>query len=77
MDFLLRMFETGPRYHVHDDVCLHYRRHGTNMTRDTVQLRRDFSRALLLSIQRRRKANLPPFPAGLFDTKELAGNSAW
>lgn len=77
MDFLLRMFETGPRYQVHDDVCLLYRHHGTNMTRDTVQLRRDFSRALLLSIQRRRKAKLPPFPPGLFDSKEFAGNGAW
>lgn len=77
MDFLLRMFETGPRYQIHDDVCLHYRRHSTNMTHDTVQLRRDFSRALLLSIQRRRNAQLPPFPPGLFDSKELAGNWAW
>ncbi len=77
MDLLLRIFETAPQYHVHDDVSIYYRRHTTNLTRDTAQLRRDFSRALLLSVQRRRKGNLPPFPPGLFDSKELAGNSEW
>jgi len=77
MDFLLRMFESGPCYQVREDTCLFYRRHETNMTHDAAQLRRDFSRALLLSIQRRRKGNLPPFPAGLFDTRDVAGKSEW
>lgn len=77
MDFLLRMFEGGPRYKVIEEVCLHYRRHDSNMTRDTAQLRRDFSRALLCSIQRRRKANLPPYPHGLFSSGDLPGAVGW
>lgn len=77
MDLLLRIFETAPQYHVHDEISLYYRRHGTNLTGDSAQLRRDFSRALLLSVQRRRKGNLPPFPPGLFDSKDMAGASGW
>lgn len=77
MDFLLRFFERSPRYRVHDETCIYYRRHGSNVTRDRDQLRRDFSRALLLSIRRRRAGNLPHYPADLFDAKGLAEAHGW
>jgi glycosyltransferase involved in cell wall biosynthesis len=77
MDFLLRFFECAPRYVVQEETCLYYRRHGGNMTRDRDQLRRDFSRALLLSIRRRRSGNLPPYPTDLFDAKGFAEAHGW
>lgn len=77
MDFLLRMFERAPNYQVLDDICLHYRRHDSNMTHDGAQLRRDFSRALLMSIKRRRQTGLPGFPPGLFDSKDFAAGHIW
>lgn len=77
MDFLLRLFERQPRYLIHPEACLYYRRHGNNMTRDRDTLRRDFARALLYSIRRRRQANLPPFPADLFDAHSFAEAHEW
>jgi glycosyltransferase involved in cell wall biosynthesis len=77
MDYLLRIFESQPRYHILPDTCLYYRRHGSNMTHNTAQLRRDFARALMLSVQRRRMGNLPPFPKGLFDIQDMAGDERW
>src|SRR5688572_26884712 len=53
-DWILRMFERGPRYKLIDDVCLYYRRHDGNMTRNPAVVRRHFARALMKSMQRRR-----------------------
>lgn len=77
MDFLLRYFEGAPRYRVHDEISIYYRRHTGNVTRDRGQLRRDFSRALLLSIRRRKLGNLPPYPADIFDAKGFAEAHEW
>lgn len=77
MDFLLRFFERSPHYRVHEETCIYYRRHDGNVTRDRDQLRRDFSRALLLSIRRRRAGNLPSYPADLFDAKNFAEAHGW
>lgn len=77
MDFLLRLFERQPRYHIQTATCLYYRRHGANMTRDRETLRRDFARALLFSIRRRRQGNLPPFPADIFDAQNFAEAHEW
>lgn len=77
MDFLLRFFEKGPRYLIQPETCLYYRRHAGNMTRDRTQLRKDFSRALMLAMRRRRQHDLPPFPADIFDAASLAEANAW
>lgn len=77
MDFLLRLFERQPRYQIQNNTCLYYRRHGANMTRDRETLRRDFARALLFSIRRRRAGNLPPFPSDLFDAQNFAEAHEW
>ncbi|MGU3576670.1 glycosyltransferase family 2 protein [Brucellaceae bacterium C25G] len=77
MDFLLRFMERSPRYRVHEDTSIYYRRHGGNVTRDRAQLKRDFSRALLLSIKRRKLGNLPAYPADLFDAKGFAEAHGW
>lgn len=76
MDFLLRMFERAPCHAVTEDICLYYRRHATNITRQAEALRRDFSRALLQSIRRRRAGGGATPPPGLFDAKNLAKNLA-
>jgi len=77
MDFLLRMLELGPKYHIQDETCIFYRRHGGNMTRDTDQLRRDFSRALLFSVRRRKANNLPPFNTDIFDAQGFVKAHGW
>ena len=77
MDFLLRMFERGPQYLTLEDVCLHYRRHETNMTHDRAQLRHGIARALMLSIRRRRGRDLPPYPHGMFDPMDFPGTEGW
>ncbi len=77
MDFMLRMFELAPRHAVTEEVCLYYRRHATNMTRQAATLRRDFSRALLQSVRRRRANGGAPPPPGLFDAKNLAEGAEW
>lgn len=55
-DFLLRIFESGARFEQTATLCLYYRRHEHNMTRDTETARRSFAAAILKSL-RRRKAN--------------------
>jgi len=77
MDFMLRMFELAPRHEVTEEICLYYRRHATNITREAETLRRDFSRALLKSMQRRRQHGGAPPPPGLFDAKSFAEGIDW
>jgi GT2 family glycosyltransferase len=55
-DYLLRVFESGARFVQTETLCLYYRRHATNMTRDTATARRSFAAAILKSL-RRRKSN--------------------
>jgi glycosyltransferase involved in cell wall biosynthesis len=55
-DYLLRVFESGARFAQTETLCLYYRRHADNMTRDTETARRSFAAAVLKSL-RRRKAN--------------------
>jgi glycosyltransferase involved in cell wall biosynthesis len=55
-DFLLRVFESGARFEQTTTLCLYYRRHEHNMTRDTQTARRSFAAAILKSL-RRRQAN--------------------
>ena len=53
-DYLLRVFESGARFEQTDTLCLYYRRHEHNMTRDTATARRSFAAAIFKSMQRRK-----------------------
>ncbi|MDB5507213.1 MAG: glycosyl transferase [Devosia sp.] len=70
-DFLLRLFEAGPALEITDDIVMYYRRHDTNMTRDTALVRREFARALMKSAHRRRGGTTAPIPPGLFDASNF------
>lgn len=66
LDFLLRIFERRTRHVLAEHVSVLYRRHGANMTGDTLALRRGVMQAMLLSALRRRKdpsllQAIPPF----------------
>lgn len=77
MDFMLRLFELSPVYQIIDAPCIYYRRHGHNMTHDLTQVKRDFSRALMMSMKRRKGKNIAPYPAGLFDIQGLVEAYQW
>ena len=71
-DYLLRAFESSPRYTMPDTVALYYRRHPGNMTREADVPLREFMRAILKSMKRRKAdPSLRPIE-GIFDFKELA-----
>lgn len=66
-DWLLRAFETSQRYRLLDDVCVYYRRHEGNMTRNRGVARRHFARVMLNSIRRRRARGGFDLPPGIFE----------
>jgi len=71
-DYLLRAFESSPRYTMPDTVALYYRRHPGNMTREADVPLREFMRAIHKSMKRRKAdPSLRPIE-GIFDFKELA-----
>lgn len=77
MDFMLRILETAPPYMIIHEPCLYYRRHSSNMTHNSVELRRDFARALMMSIKRRKAGVVANYPPDLFDANELMKASQW
>jgi glycosyltransferase involved in cell wall biosynthesis len=54
-DYLLRVFEAGTRFRQTDTVCLYYRRHLGNMTKQLEESRRFFALAIHKSLMRRRR----------------------
>ena len=71
-DYLLRVFETGPRYALPDSVAIYYRRHPGNMTRQEDVQTREFMRVIHKSMKRRRAdPSLRPVE-GIFELKKLA-----
>ncbi|MER9422429.1 glycosyltransferase [Mesorhizobium sp. M0317] len=71
-DYLLRTFESGPKFTMPDTVALYYRRHPGNMTRQADVPFREFMRAIYKSMKRR-EADRSLHPVdGIFDFKELA-----
>jgi len=71
-DYLLRIFESGPRYLMPDTVALYYRRHPGNMTRQSDVQSREFLRAIYKSMKRR-KANPSLRPIeGIFELEKLS-----
>lgn len=67
-DYLLRAFETGAPWRQTDTLCIYYRRHPGNMTRDTAAAQRWLAAAVARSLRRRRadpsiRLNIPDFDA--------------
>lgn len=77
LDFFLRIFEQEPNYKVIDDICLYYRRHDRNMTRDAPTVRRGVARAILNSTRRRRIGKGGEFPKDIFDLEGLTAGAGW
>jgi glycosyltransferase involved in cell wall biosynthesis len=71
-DYLLRIFECGPRCLMPETVALYYRRHPGNMTRQTDVQSREFLRAIFKSMKRRRAdPSLRPIE-GIFELEKLS-----
>ncbi|WP_434724886.1 glycosyltransferase family 2 protein [Mesorhizobium sp. RIZ17] len=68
-DYLLRVFETGPRYELLDSVAIYYRRHAGNTTRENDGRLRDHLRAIHKSIRRRRADPSLREAPGIFEFK--------
>lgn len=77
VDFLLRLFEQKPNYLARDEIGVFYRRHTSNMTRDVKTSRREFARALLKSVKRRKKMANYTLPRDIFDAKQLEQLYEW
>jgi glycosyltransferase involved in cell wall biosynthesis len=71
VDFLLRAFELRPNYFLSDEVCVFYRQHDGNTTRDRAQIRKDFMLMLSKSLQRRRTLGAFEYPPGVFNGMDL------
>ncbi|MER9841996.1 glycosyltransferase family 2 protein [Mesorhizobium australicum] len=71
-DYLLRTFESGPRFVLPDAVSLYYRRHPGNMTKQVDTSLREFLRAIHKSMKRRKADPSLRGIEGIFDVKELA-----
>ncbi len=71
-DYILRLFELGPKAHLSDEIALLYRQHAGSATRDTQATKRGFARALMGHI-RRRKLN-PELASmdGVFSISQLS-----
>ena len=70
-DLLFRAFETGGPYLLTDTICVYYRQHDSNMTRNVPGLRRSLMRALHRSVVRRRQDPLRSLPEDWFEMMPL------
>ncbi len=69
VDLMLRIRDAGIPYVIQDAVALYYRKHDDSMmttVANEARMKRDFTRALMKSMQRRRAAGLPPQGPELF-----------
>ncbi len=71
-DYLLRVFESGARFEQTNTLCLYYRRHEHNMTRDTTTARRSFAAAIFKSMRRRKAKIGVSFTKPQFDVQALS-----
>ncbi len=70
-DYLLRAFESQAEYQLTDTICVYYRRHPGNMTRNTTVAMKCFMRAVHKSLSRRRLNPGLKIPVDVFDLQEL------
>ncbi|CCV09901.1 glycosyltransferase family A protein [Mesorhizobium sp. STM 4661] len=71
-DYLLRVFERGPRYMLSDTVALYYRRHPGNATREPGVPVREYLRAIHKSMRRRKADPSLHQVQGIFELKSPA-----
>jgi glycosyltransferase involved in cell wall biosynthesis len=71
-DYLLRVFESGPRFVMPDTIALYYRRHPGNMTREPGVPLREYMRAIHKSMKRRKADPSLHTVDGIFDLKDSA-----
>ena len=71
LDYLLRAFEIRVKYQLTDTICVYYRRHPGNMTRNQPVAIKSFIRAIHKSLSRRRLNPTLKLPVALFDLQEL------
>ena len=71
-DYLLRVFESGPRFVMPDTIALYYRRHPGNMTREPGVPLREYLRAIHKSMKRRKADPTLHTVDGIFDLKDAA-----
>lgn len=72
VDYFLRIFETAPKIAQTDQLCLYYRRHTGNMTKNLQEAQRFFSLALLKSMKRRKKDPGMQIVKPRFDCENIA-----
>jgi glycosyltransferase involved in cell wall biosynthesis len=77
VDYIFRIIEARPRMLLVDDVCVHYRRHPNNISRDLNAVRAGMSRAVVKSHIRRKKTGAPAVPPGFFDGSRMGENPEW
>jgi glycosyltransferase involved in cell wall biosynthesis len=70
-DFLFRAFESRVAHRLTDTICVYYRRHSGNMTRDHALALKCFMRAIHNSLLRRKRNPALGIPSDIFDLNEL------
>lgn len=73
-DYLFRIFERTRDYLLTDTICVYYRRHSGNMTRDKEVSQRSFMRAIHKMLARRKSDPSLAVVSDIFDLKELIAN---
>jgi glycosyltransferase involved in cell wall biosynthesis len=68
-DYLLRVFESGPKFVMPDTIALYYRRHPGNMTKEPGVPLREYLRAIHKSMKRRQADPSLRSVDGIFDLK--------
>ncbi|MBZ9716336.1 glycosyltransferase family 2 protein [Mesorhizobium sp. AD1-1] len=71
-DYLLRVFETGPRYELPNTVAIYYRRHAGNVTKEHSGRVRNHLRAIHKSMRRRKADPSRREVQGIFELKSPA-----
>ena len=71
LDLFFRLSEAGAQMLIEPDIASLYRRHGSNMTRDTSGARRDILKVLQRSMARRRASGRSE-PLDLFFTRRFS-----
>jgi glycosyltransferase involved in cell wall biosynthesis len=70
-DYIFRAFESNAHHRLTDTICVYYRRHPGNMTRDKEVVRKAFMRAVHESAARRRRDPTLASLSGKFDIRAI------
>jgi glycosyltransferase involved in cell wall biosynthesis len=72
-DYLLRIFETSSQFVQTETICVYYRRHDGNMTRDVFTARRGIMLAMKKAADRRKANPAIVMPRDVFDFTNMIG----